>query len=110
MPILDSKAVKVLLEHDWPGNIRELRNIAERYVLLGESVQFELHEIMHSNVPVEGQGLVDQVSSYEKSIIEQALIEHKGNLAKVMEALQLPRRTLSDKLAKYDLERKSYLN
>jgi len=110
MPILDSKAVKVLLEHDWPGNIRELRNIAERYVLLGESVQFELNEIMHSNVPEDGLGLVDQVSGFEKSIIEQALIEHKGNLAKVMEALQLPRRTLSDKLAKYDLERKSYLN
>ena len=110
MPALDSKAVKALLEHDWPGNIRELRNIAERYVLLGESVQFELKEIMQFNDSEVGMGLSEQISGFEKTIIEQALIEHKGNLAKVMESLKLPRRTLSDKLVKYDLERKSYLN
>jgi len=57
-----------------------------------------------------GMGLSEQISGFEKTIIEQALIEHKGNLAKVMESLKLPRRTLSDKLVKYDLERKSYLN
>jgi len=110
MPTLNSNAVKVLLEHDWPGNIRELRNIAERYVLLGESVRFELKEIMQSNVSDEELGLAEQVSGFEKTIIEQSLMEHKGNLGKVMEALKLPRRTLSDKLSKYDLERKSYLN
>ena len=110
MPALNPKAVKALLEHDWPGNIRELKNIAERYVLLGESVQYDMKEIMQSNSTESGMGLAEQVSGFERTIIEQALIEHKGNLGKVMESLSLPRRTLSDKLTKYNLERKSYLN
>jgi len=49
-----NKAVQVLLKHDWPGNIRELRNIAERYVLLGESFKFDLNALMHSNQHEEG--------------------------------------------------------
>lgn len=107
---LNPKAVNVLLEHDWPGNIRELKNIAERYVLLGESFHYDMKEIMQSNSTESGMGLAEQVSGFERTIIEQALIEHKGNLSKVMESLNLPRRTLSDKLSKYNLERKSYLN
>ena len=42
VPPLNSQALQVLMQHDWPGNIRELRNIAERYVLLGEAYNFDL--------------------------------------------------------------------
>jgi len=109
MPALDNKALQVLLEHDWPGNIRELRNIAERYVLLGESYQFDLSLLMQANSSSEGLTLPDQVSCFEKTLIEQALNHNKGDLAKVMEALGLPRKTLADKMKKYALERKRYV-
>ena len=108
MPALDSTAIQALLKHDWPGNIRELRNIAERYVLLGESFQFDLTALMKSNNTAVGLSLPEQIASFEKTLIEQALLNTKGNLAETMEALGLPRKTLSDKLKRYQLDRKRY--
>ncbi|MGK0270303.1 MAG: two-component system C4-dicarboxylate transport response regulator DctD [Cocleimonas sp.] len=109
MPALDSNAVQVLLKHDWPGNIRELRNIAERYVLLGESFKFDLSALMHSTASQNGLSLPDQVSNFERAVIEQTLINNNGDLAETMSSLGLPRKTLSDKLKKYQLERKQYI-
>ena len=109
MPALDSKALQVLLEHDWPGNIRELRNIAERYVLLGESYQFDLSALMQADSNLQGFSLPEQVSCFEKTLIEQSLTKNKGDLPKVMESLGLPRKTLSDKMKKYALERKRHI-
>jgi len=109
MPALDGKSLQVLLEHDWPGNIRELRNIAERYVLLGESYQFDLSALMQADSSAEGLTLPQQVSCFEKTLIEQALIQNKGHLPRVMEVLGLPRKTLADKMNKYQLEKKRYI-
>ena len=109
MPALDNKALQVLLEHDWPGNIRELRNIAERYVLLGESYQFDLAALMRADSNADGLTLPEQVSCFEKTLIEQALNHNKGDLQRVMATLGLPRKTLSDKMKKYALDRKRYI-
>ncbi len=109
MPKLDSNALKVLLDYEWPGNVRELRNIAERFVLLGDSVHFDLNEIIKSE-PIESElSLSKQLSEYEKTLLEKSLIQNKGNLTGVMESLDIPRRTLSDKLNKYNLNRKDYI-
>ncbi len=105
VPPLNSKALHVLLGHDWPGNIRELRNIAERYVLLGEAYNFDLAVLMNSDEKLEGLSLAEQVACFEKTLIEQALNRHKGNTRSVMDVLDLPRKTLADKMKKYGLER-----
>ena len=105
VPPLNSKALHVLLGHDWPGNIRELRNIAERYVLLGETFHFDLAVLMNSDEKFDGLSLAQQVACFEKTLIEQALNRHKGNTREVMDALDLPRKTLTDKMKKYGLER-----
>ena len=109
MPALDPKSVRVLLKHDWPGNIRELRNIAERYVLLGDSFKFDLNALMHSNQATAELNLSEQVSNFERTLIEQALISQNGDMAETMRVLGLPRKTLADKLKKYDLDRKHYI-
>ncbi|MEZ5537116.1 MAG: sigma-54 dependent transcriptional regulator [Thiolinea sp.] len=108
VPPLNSKALHVLMGHDWPGNIRELRNIAERYVLLGESFNFDIGALMNADEQPEGLSLSDQVACFEKSLIEQALNRRKGNIKQVMESLNIPRKTLSDKMKKYGLERQRY--
>ncbi len=108
VPPLNSQALQVLMGHDWPGNIRELRNIAERYVLLGESHQYDLQQLMNSSNKLEGISLSEQVSCFEKALIEQALNRYKGNIKSAMEALAIPRKTLSDKMKKYSLERQQY--
>lgn len=109
VPPLDSKALHVLLGHDWPGNIRELRNIAERYVLLGDAYSYDFAALMNAEGVPDGLSLADQVACYEKALIEQTLNRYNGNIKLAMEALDIPRKTLSDKMRKYGLERGQFL-
>ena len=109
VPPLNRKALHTLLEHHWPGNIRELRNMAERYVLLGESVNFDFPTLMNSTEMPAGLTLPDQVACFEKTLIIQALTHHKGCIKAAMESLGLPRKTLTDKMKKYGLERWRFL-
>jgi two-component system C4-dicarboxylate transport response regulator DctD len=91
-----------LVRYDWPGNIRELCNTAERHVLgLDRSAQPAADE-------QRGESLAGQVEAFERAIIEQCLIESGGRLNVVMEKLGVPRRTLADKMAKFGLDRKRY--
>ncbi|MGV2870676.1 sigma-54-dependent transcriptional regulator [Colwellia sp. E150_009] len=95
----------ILLSNDWLGNVRELRNLAERYVLLGEDAAFETHQdnstTLHSNM-----GLSERVGFFEKTLIQDALHTTNGCIKDTMEMLSLPRKTLYDKMKKYDLQRK----
>ncbi|OOY98964.1 sigma-54-dependent transcriptional regulator [Solemya velum gill symbiont] len=108
VPPLSAEALHTLMGHDWPGNIRELRNIAERYVLMREEFNYDLAALMQSGDVSGGVPLPEQVACFEKAMIEQSLLRHKGNIKETMEALGLPRKTLSDKMQKYQLDRKRY--
>jgi two-component system C4-dicarboxylate transport response regulator DctD len=101
---LPQSALQALLSHDWPGNVRELRNAAERYVLLGKLS--ELGE-QSKNAKVL-TSLADQVTEYEKSLIEQTLIECSGSIKDTMELLKIPRKTLYDKMQKYQINKDTY--
>jgi two-component system, NtrC family, C4-dicarboxylate transport response regulator DctD len=99
-----------LLDHHWPGNIRELRNLAERYVLLGDG-------IFESSIVSERQGedlhkrasLLERVEAFEQSLIEEELAKTGGSIKECMVGLGTPRKTLYDKMKKYSLERRDYL-
>ena len=90
-----------LLSHDWPGNVRELANAAERQVLgLGEP---QLEEIDS------GQSLVAQQEAFEAQCLRAALTRHKGDIKAVLNELQLPRRTLNEKMQRHGLVREAFL-
>lgn len=93
-----------LMAHDWPGNVRELRNAAERFALgLGGAF------LPGSAEPETGQhSLTEQVDAFERSVIERCLAESGGKLTAVMERLNIPRRTLSEKMARYGLDRRRF--
>ncbi|BCV37234.1 sigma-54 dependent transcriptional regulator [Shewanella indica] len=95
--------------HEWPGNVRELRNLAERYVLLGAEAAFA-GAIGSSDSLQSGMSLTQRVEFFERLLIEEALAHNKGSIKLTMEQLELPRKTLYDKMRKYALERKDYLN
>ncbi len=101
-----------LLKHSWPGNVRELRNAAERYVLTGQSCQYNLDKLLNTPAddPLTPTTLSEQVNQFEKSIIEQSLINHNGSIKDVMEILAIPRKTLYDKMQKYALDKHRYKN
>lgn len=57
----------------------------------------------------EQKRLREYVANFEKSLLIQALKECDGNIGKVCELLKVPRRTLNEKLVKYDLNRNEYI-
>ncbi|MCK1641630.1 sigma-54-dependent Fis family transcriptional regulator [Bradyrhizobium sp. 157] len=91
-----------LMRHDWPGNIRELRNAAERHVLGLDRAT------LAPAGATPNQTLAQQVDEFEKATIEQSLIEAGGRINVVMEKLGVPRRTLADKMARFGLDRRRY--
>lgn len=85
---------RALVEHDWPGNLRELSNYANAAVLgiddAAPATDF-------------GSSLSERVGRYEADLIREALVAHEGRIPAVMSALGLARKTLYDKLSRYGL-------
>jgi two-component system C4-dicarboxylate transport response regulator DctD len=104
---------ETLTLYGWPGNVRELRNVALRYalepntsvakILAGYQAQDDIDII--SPLP-----LSVKVQEFERSLIEASIRQQKGNIQLVLEQLQLPRRTLNQKMQKYGLNRVDYLD
>jgi two-component system C4-dicarboxylate transport response regulator DctD len=105
-PELSSIRLHKLMQHSWPGNIRELQNAAERAVLgLDNSC-----EVITNNVAgEEKRPLNKQLEAFEKCILEQELIRNNGGITKTCKSLGLPRKTLYYKMKKHGLQRESFL-
>lgn len=101
---LQPEQIAQLQQHRWPGNVRELRNLAERYVLMGSSVLNAPSSALATTTTT----LTDAVSAYERALIENALRVCEGSIKLTMDYLGLPRKTLSDKMRKYDLDKTVY--
>ncbi|CAM5195307.1 sigma-54-dependent transcriptional regulator [Alishewanella longhuensis] len=97
-----------LLSHSWPGNVRELRNLAERYVLLGPEAAFMQQGLALPDTIGSAMGLSERVAFFEQMLIEEALNATKGSIKETMQALNLPRKTLYDKMRKYGLIRSQF--
>lgn len=96
-----------LLSHTWPGNVRELKNVAERFAL-GLSVGGKAAGAVVAGGQALPQSLANLVADFERGVIEKALLASEGNVAKVLEMLDIPRRTLNEKMTRYAIERKDY--
>ncbi|HFL7940180.1 sigma-54-dependent transcriptional regulator [Pseudomonas putida] len=100
-PVLSGVQLAQLLSHDWPGNVRELANAAERHALGLSSPNIEA-------TPA-GQSLGEQMEAFEAQCLRAALRQHGGEIKSVMEALQLPRRTLNEKMQRHGLVREDFV-
>ncbi|MCO7514629.1 sigma-54 dependent transcriptional regulator [Pseudomonas guariconensis] len=100
-PPLAGAQLAQLLAHDWPGNVRELANAAERHALGLDSPGLEATSAGHS--------LAEQMEAFEAQCLRAALRQHKGEIKAVMETLQLPRRTLNEKMQRHGLVREDFL-
>ncbi|WP_207061912.1 sigma-54 dependent transcriptional regulator [Motiliproteus sp. SC1-56] len=108
----DAQELALLMDYDWPGNVRQLKNIAERYVLgvgAARSIQAMLGQGEQPESPSPGQSLAERVQSFERQLIIQALRRHQGSIQAVTEELELPRRTLNNKMKQYEIRRRDYL-
>lgn len=108
VPRVSSAQLALLLSHDWPGNVRELANAAERQVLG-----------LEHNLPGAGDGgstaltgvpLAAQQHAFEAHCLRAALHRHGGDIKRVLEELQMPRRTLNEKMQRHGLLREDFLD
>ena len=107
-----------LLQAPWPGNVRQLINVAERAVLQNRRGSGSIASLLMADgedshtadaTTTEGKPLKEYVESFEKMLLDNTMRRHKGAISAVMDELCLPRRTLNEKMAKYGLSRSDYL-
>jgi DNA-binding NtrC family response regulator len=115
-PKVSAQEAAQLLQAPWPGNVRQLINVAERAVLQARrgsgtiaSLLMSDHQEMQPVMTTEGKPLKEYVEAFERMLIDNTMRRHKGSISSVMEELCLPRRTLNEKMAKYGLQRSDYL-
>ena len=99
-----SAVLSMLIAHPWPGNVRELRNAAERYAL-------GLPGPLMPQPPEPGGdrlSLAQQVEAFERALIERCLAETGGRINAVLERLNIPRRTLSEKMVRLGIDRQRF--
>jgi len=104
------EAMKCILNHAWPGNVREFMNVTRRAVLLAESDTIELdhlsinphlptNETIESAKPLEkGASFEEIIRKFQKEVIKKALEEAGGKKVKAAELLNLKKKTLYRKI------------
>jgi len=107
---VSDQALRLLLKHDYPGNIRELENIIEHAFVLcrGERIDIDClpkeltgtQEEMDSSVPIKEE---TPFKKAETEVIEKILRKYDGNRIKTAQELGIDRTTLWRKIKKYGL-------
>lgn len=109
--LIAKDAKELLMQYDWPGNLRELKNVIKRMVLLspGDIAQIE-------SLPDEMRFAVSQLSKTsstdlkatnelnEKQLITETLLKVKHNKSKAAKLLNIDRKTLYSKMERYGIE------
>ena len=115
-PEVTAQEAAQLLQAPWPGNVRQLINIAERAILQQRRGSGSIASLlMNDNTEMApqtvegGKPLKEYVEAFERMLIDNTMRRHRGSISSVMEELSLPRRTLNEKMAKYGLSRSDYL-
>jgi DNA-binding NtrC family response regulator len=115
-PQVTAQEAAQLLQAPWPGNVRQLVNIAERAVLQNRRGSGSIASLLMADneasgpaLTTEGKPLKEYVEAFERMLIDNTMRRHKGSIVAVMEELCLPRRTLNEKMAKYGLQRSDYV-
>jgi two-component system response regulator AtoC len=110
---VDAAAMEMLLAYPWPGNIRELRNVLERALVLADGPRLTVADLPESvRFPVQGRGQGEvgddlsvkrQTDRLERHLIQKALERTGGNRTQAAELLELSPRALRYKMIDYGL-------
>lgn len=105
---LDSELYTLLEKHDWPGNVRQLRNVIESSVVMSRGTMLSASGLQLSDSIAEAGGdfIVPEGKTFdalEKDILGQLLRRHDGNRTLVADKLGISRRTIQRKIKYYGL-------
>jgi transcriptional regulator with PAS, ATPase and Fis domain len=99
---IDASALKRLEEFPFPGNIRELENMIERAIVVGNGKKISLKDLPLGKTVV--RTTVESLDDLEKNHIFQILDKYNWNISAAAKALKVDRVTLYNKIKKYDLK------
>jgi DNA-binding NtrC family response regulator len=122
-PQVDDEAMKILMEHNWPGNVRQLENAIERSCITARD-----GVIRRSNLPPElfqekptgktlqsvdltrplPEQLAALVSAFEKRYLQKALKRTRGHVGKCAKISGLSRRSVTEKISQYKIDKDEF--
>jgi DNA-binding NtrC family response regulator len=102
---VDPVALKRLSDFDFPGNVRELENMIERAIVVGNGKKITLKDLpLESSVVI---NTIESLDELEKNHILQILNKYSWNISRAAKALKVDRVTLYNKISKYGLKARS---
>jgi DNA-binding NtrC family response regulator len=99
---IDSAALKRLEEFTFPGNVRELENMIERAIVIGNGKKITLRDLPLEKSIISNS--VESLDELEKLHILQILNKYSWNISRTAKALKVDRVTLYNKISKYGLK------
>ncbi len=122
VPTVDAGAMRIIQSYAWPGNIRELRNVLERALILSGRDKIRERDLIELMLPIRSEGPVeeernmptserqpidDAVRCLQKTLVQEALFNSKGSVTKAAASLGMTRDALKYLMRKLDLSRKN---
>ena len=114
---ITDETMNLMVNYSWPGNIRELKNIIERLVVikgegrivpsdLPDNIKIKNDKVIRTSIEIskEGISLNSAVNEFEKALIFQSLEKTKWVKNKAAKLLQLNRTTLVEKIKRHHLK------
>jgi len=102
---VSGKALEALSRYHWPGNIRELKHMCEKAVVMNEGGVLEIQDFFTPSTDRRPDGTEQNTSlaAMERSAIKDALKRFGGNISKAASLLDISRSTLYSKMEKHGL-------
>ena len=114
---IDEEVLNAFTNHDWPGNIRELKNVIEGAMDMIENIPVLTKEYFEGKTEknrslsidgediynLKGNSLLAHLEKIERNIIAEALEKNKYNISKTSNFLKITRQNLQHKIKKYKL-------
>ncbi len=97
-PEITENVRRHLIDHNWPGNARELKTFAVRFAL---GLLEPARAGQDSNTEL---SLSERTRMYEESLIREALLRCNGDVSTAVAELKLPKKTFYDKLARHKID------
>ena len=99
---IDTVALKRLEEYSYPGNVRELENMIERAIVIGNGKKITLKDLPLEKSIIDSS--IESLDDNEKNHIIQILNKYNWNISRSAKALKVDRVTLYNKIRKYGLK------
>jgi len=105
------EALEIMKNYNWPGNIRELENLVERFAVLHHEGEIKAEDLPLSRTKISGQGASFDfigegmsLEELEKNAIRAALEKSRGNQSEAARLLKIPRHVLVYRMKKYGMQ------